>query len=231
MDKSYIAGFFDGEGSASIITVKHKYKNGSISYTFRPIITINQKTKAVLDSILDYLGYGHLDIVKKTSKHGGIYRYVVNSSGNVIRFVDDIAPYTFIKCEPLYLLRELARFQRENGGRGKYDRKIVEEVLELRHRVHVLNSKTRANTHLKYSKEIILKEYDDGIVIGYENGRRNRTFVVGKKRIKKILAIATIKCACGCGMDMDNKDKRGRLTKYIHGHNQKGRHWEWQKLA
>ena len=52
----YIAGFFDGEGSAHIITIKRKKKK--FPYQFRPHIDISQKDKFILEEIKNYLGYG-----------------------------------------------------------------------------------------------------------------------------------------------------------------------------
>jgi hypothetical protein len=36
-------------------------------------------------------------------------------------------------------------------------------------------------------------------------------------------------CACGCGRALLNRDRKGRLRKYIHGHNTTGMHWSWRK--
>jgi len=38
-----------------------------------------------------------------------------------------------------------------------------------------------------------------------------------------------ISCACGCGGRLINRDSKGRLRRFIHGHNQIGRHWTWRK--
>ncbi len=34
-------------------------------------------------------------------------------------------------------------------------------------------------------------------------------------------------CACGCGKTLINRDSKGRLRKYIWGHNQRNKHWRW----
>lgn len=36
-----------------------------------------------------------------------------------------------------------------------------------------------------------------------------------------------IKCACGCGQDLISVDAKGRDRKYIHGHNNRDKHWQW----
>lgn len=39
----------------------------------------------------------------------------------------------------------------------------------------------------------------------------------------------TVECACGCGGTLITPDQKGRDRKYIHGHNAKGKHWNWRK--
>jgi len=53
---AYIAGFFDGEGSAMVLTHRVKEKIG-YHYRIRPVIKIVQKTKSILVEIKKYLGY------------------------------------------------------------------------------------------------------------------------------------------------------------------------------
>ena len=41
----------------------------------------------------------------------------------------------------------------------------------------------------------------------------------------------SVSCACGCGQTFVTPDNKGRVHKFIQGHNQKGRHWKWQQPA
>lgn len=34
-------------------------------------------------------------------------------------------------------------------------------------------------------------------------------------------------CACGCGEIITTVDSKGRIRKYKHGHNQRGKNWTW----
>lgn len=36
-----------------------------------------------------------------------------------------------------------------------------------------------------------------------------------------------IPCACGCGQTIPQHDRKGRARKYVHGHNNRGKTWEW----
>lgn len=50
-----------------------------------------------------------------------------------------------------------------------------------------------------------------------------------KMNILKKLPRIEIFCACGCGGKLINRDDKARLRKYINGHNQRGKHWNWRK--
>lgn len=85
MNERYIAGFFDGEGSAMIVTSKGKTNQG-IVFRIRPIIKIAQKHRFVLDEIQRFLGFGHVD------SYPGIFNYVTNGNIGVKKFVTRIEP-------------------------------------------------------------------------------------------------------------------------------------------
>ncbi len=154
MNAGYIAGFFDGEGSALIITIKTKLNTGSI-YRFRPVIRIPQKTQEILELIEKYLGYGHVAI------DGGIFCFVVNGLDGVLKFVSEISPYCHLKRAALNAVGSLAHFQQEGGKRYRnrpYTKEETIYMLNLRDQLFSLNSVTRSNLKQKYSRERILAE-------------------------------------------------------------------------
>jgi hypothetical protein len=157
----YIAGFFDGEGSAMIITVRTILPDRTVTYTFRPIITITQKTPSILSQIHDTLGYGHLD--KDIRMGSGYNKFILNSGGNIIKFIDSILPYLILKKEQLKLLKQFTIFKKRHQNSEMYSTKVLEEALDYRDKIHRLNTLTRYNINLKYTKEHILYEYGKAV--------------------------------------------------------------------
>lgn len=151
MDEKYVAGFFDGEGSAMILTIRRKMKTGII-YRLRPVIKIAQKTNGILEAIKDYISYGHIDYKQK--RNG----YVINGLEGVLVFVNIIAPYCYIKHEVLLAVGELAEFQRSHTRNVPYTLKDTIKMLDIRDRVFELNKVTRSGLKQKYPREQILAE-------------------------------------------------------------------------
>lgn len=162
MDKRYIAGFFDGEGSAMILTVRMIKRLGVI-YRFRPVIKIAQKMPAILNNINEYLGYGHVtnyDHILNGEKFN-MCSFVVNGLDGVIQFVEDIAPYSELKKDALYIVKDLAEFQKKGENRYHsvpYTKEDTIYMLDLRDRLFGLNEIRKAHISQKYSREQILSE-------------------------------------------------------------------------
>lgn len=222
MDESYIAGFFDGEGSAMIITIKRQTLHGT-TYQFRPIIKISQKTPNVLFKIKETMGFGRVVKDKK------VYAFVICGNKNICEFIIKISPFTFIKTDVLLELNKLINKQNVCGN-IPYTRETIEEMIDIRDAVKKLNNITRSTIHTNYSKETILKTMSFPELISWnENRTLNR--IIGVKSFHKTKNDSkinpTIKCACGCGGEFLKFDKQHRERKFIHGHNIRKKRWRW----
>lgn len=149
---SYIAGFFDGEGSALIITIRRQLETG-IVYRFRPIIKISQKTRPVLEAIKNYIGYGHIDMRR------AVHTYTINGLNGVLYFCKLISPFAFLKHDALSFVAIFAQYQKKRHGLNvPYSRGETLKLLNWRDALFSANSRTRANLHQKYPCAVILSE-------------------------------------------------------------------------
>ena len=155
MNADYIAGFFDGEGSAMIITVKRKYGE-RIIYRFRPVIKIAQKNKRILTIIKDYFHFGHVDAMycNPYLRH----QYIINGLDGVISFAESISSSCFTKNEILELIKEFALYQKARWNRGKthYNKEELFWMIDMRDKLFDFNGINRSNMKQKYPKDIIL---------------------------------------------------------------------------
>lgn len=153
IDERYIAGFFDGEGSAMVLTIKRHWKGGVI-YRLRPVIKISQKSDGILWQIWELIRYGHVDCYKKQ------YTYVINGLAGVIHFCHLIGPHTIVKKQALRALGELVQFQQAHIRNIPYTYEETVRMLDWRDQVFFCNEATRTNLKQKYPKAQILAETD-----------------------------------------------------------------------
>lgn len=155
IDYQYIAGFFDGEGSAMILTVKRK----NDIFRFRPVIKIAQATTPILHKIKQRLGFG--TVVGNQISYVGKQRtacYQLNGHKKILKFIQVIEPFVFLKKKQLLLIGELINLQyRKNKA---YTKSEIIRMIKIRDMVHQLNNRTRMNAELKYSKHEILRHYE-----------------------------------------------------------------------
>ncbi len=119
MNWSYVAGFFDGEGSVRLTQRK-------------VILTIANTNKHVLDEITKFVGYGKVysDRRKKIKpKWNRAYVYAIQRYRGAFEFLNHILSYLYVKRKVVKLiLRELKirieKFERETEFRQHVRRKI-----------------------------------------------------------------------------------------------------------
>jgi hypothetical protein len=97
MDESYIAGFFDGEGSAYI----KKYKSKGHLYD-RLVAKLTQVDRVVLDEIVDYVGCGGVyEKYDKRAKENGwqVAHEAVWQDRSARQFLVTVEPLLIVKKE------------------------------------------------------------------------------------------------------------------------------------
>ena len=98
IEKAYIAGLFDGEGTICISRAKRK--TNKCGYEWRLLIKIAITDRRVLEYICDKSGIGRVNIFKQSGALNGRYRptwiWIVHSR-NAIEFLYLIKDYLVIK--------------------------------------------------------------------------------------------------------------------------------------
>jgi len=96
-DFSYIAGFFDGEGCITSTIVKKKNRDTHHVYS---IIIITNTNLEVLKYIQKVFGFGRIN-EKKYEKHRKTrcWAYTIDSSSEILEFLQSIRPYLRVKDE------------------------------------------------------------------------------------------------------------------------------------
>lgn len=142
MSPEYVAGFFDGEGSISIIKTQfHKLKSDPSKRVTGTALSISiaNTNLAVLQSIAAKYGgkVYHLTDKRPASKQGYLMR--VLGREKQIWFLGEIKPFSIIKREQIEIALDYLSTQRERGYRvttEDVDRRLImcARVAELNRR-------------------------------------------------------------------------------------------------
>jgi len=134
----YIAGFFDGEGSARICIRKGSWnKSTAFGYFFNPHIDCSQKDRWILDLIEGQLGFGK---VAKLS-HG--FYWVISNRKDCLKFISIFKGKVFLKQPQLELLEHFLLMRKPYEP---YTKEICLEVLSIIQKLCHLNSKHSRRT-------------------------------------------------------------------------------------
>jgi len=222
---AYIAGFFDGEGSAMILTIR-RINNGKIYYRFRPTITIAQKHRFILDKIFDKLKIGNVIYTQNQC-----CKLQINGNKKILSFIEQVGEYIIIKKRQINTLRQIIKYQNHYSKNIPYTKADILQFIKYRDTIHAFNKLNNPKLKQKYIKKQIMSEHHFVNIEQWKHERNKKTtLALIKHNISTKLPRIKIKCACGCGKDLVDRDNKARLRKYINGHNQKGKHWRWKKL-
>jgi len=105
---SYIAGYFDGDGSVNACI----FKTGRHAGEIRVEMNISSRVREPIETIHNWLGFGYLE-VKRRSKP--IYVFRVNTQEDMLRFINLILPYSITRRRQLELMKEYLESRLRRG--------------------------------------------------------------------------------------------------------------------
>ena len=120
VEKAYIAGFLDGDGS---IYVRAK-PNSSYKFGFQiaPYIALFQskKDQEGFRQICSLIGYG----TTRTRKDG-ILEHTINRRNDIEKFLDCVEPYVILKREQIKLMRKILLLKQKVTTRSDFGKLLV----------------------------------------------------------------------------------------------------------
>jgi len=129
----YVAGFVDGEGSISIAAEKHRNKR---NIAFRPMLSVSNTHRGVLDEIRDFLSTGRVHLHRRRDeKHRQSYVLHVSGPG-LLTVLQELAPRLIVKRAQAEVVIEF--MQRRKLLRT---RRIGEKEIAMVERLRTLNAR------------------------------------------------------------------------------------------
>ena len=129
----YLAGFFDGEGHASLCVSKRPQKNG-MGVKFEPKLGVcNNDLRPVL--VFKQKWGGNINVV--TSPSGkSVYRWQLAGRHLVTEFLNDIEPHVVVKKEQIRILmrffEELLRIREGKHKNEPYTKESQKRLIQYR---------------------------------------------------------------------------------------------------
>lgn len=135
LDRAYIAGILDGEGSLTI----RQQPNGSVHFH----VTIVNTYLPMLERIKSFYG-GSIHARKRIAQRQQVYALTV-AGREAARFISEIAPYAMVKYDQcMAFLASYERFTVNGDGTGRRGIKLTEEqIAERREAVDLLKALKR----------------------------------------------------------------------------------------
>ena len=137
LDKGYIAGMLDGEGTITI-TKHRQYNRKTLKFQYRPFIWIVNTNKESLESIQQKCGIGSIVIKEKNTKYKTCYVYRISSRNGCMEFLHTIKDRLIIKKKQSELLLQFLEkrkiHQHPNSPYSQDEIRIHEKIKKLNQR-------------------------------------------------------------------------------------------------
>ncbi len=155
----YIAGFFDGEGTAQISVSKSPKTWCGVQ--FRPRIGFYQKTPEILEKIAYELGVAEKGfkltrrLTGSKGSYGECYRLEIVRYDDVLRIAKMLQPRCQLKKKQLEIVIEATELLLKTGYpqrrayKSAIPKETIKKLLELTEEIRQLNSKHRKYTDLE----------------------------------------------------------------------------------
>lgn len=125
LDKSYLAGLFDGEGCANPTLGSKKYKE-VVYHWPRVQLVISNKNRLLLELVKRMIGLGGL----YRSKKSNVWSLRITEPTQVLNVSRVLLSFVKLKNEDLLLLKEAASFVSKHKPRAKWSREELKFFYE-----------------------------------------------------------------------------------------------------
>lgn len=148
MDSRWLAGFFDGEGTATLIFVPQK---GYGKVLVQPHIGITQRDKKILMKIREKLGFGKIYFCN------GVPVLKTRNSSEIDQFIKLIKPHTVLKKKHLEILKKVLSITKGHRKGVPYKKGELHHLLNLHEEMRRLNNSPRNIKHRRFSIQSLRK--------------------------------------------------------------------------
>lgn len=123
LQKSYLAGFLDGDGSIyAQLKPNLTYKYG-FQITVNVVLFQSQKDRFQFEKICSLIGLGYLRVRKD-----GILEYIIGKSDAIKKFLEMTKPYVILKAKQINLMLEI--LEKKKKIKNKKDFQFLAQLVD-----------------------------------------------------------------------------------------------------
>jgi len=137
--RAYLAGFFDGEGSFSII--RRLDKRSPAGYGYQPYVEVGSTNEAIIKWLHTFIGKGFTFWRPRKENAKDAFSLQITGMETIIDFISTLYPYLRLKKEVAGKVRQFcksrlitSKLSREKRGFNKKELKIFGEIRALNKR-------------------------------------------------------------------------------------------------
>lgn len=120
---SYLAGFFDGEGTFTVNRIERKSGRKKGNIEFRPLIHVSNTNEKIIDWIRKLIGGTKTEEVKTPKNHKILYRCRTSSIPKISSLCELLIPHLKVKKKVAKLLKRWCDSRMDNSQEFERDEK------------------------------------------------------------------------------------------------------------
>ncbi len=141
VEKAYLAGFFDGEGTFSIS--KHQQRKSPQGFNLQPFASVCSTDKKIIEHLSNKIGKGFSFWTPGRGNGKDAYILMITGTKTIIWFIDLLLPYLVLKKNVALKLKEYCFLRKDVMKLPCKQRGYNEEQMQLFSEIRLLNKKGR----------------------------------------------------------------------------------------
>jgi seryl-tRNA synthetase len=141
--RAYLAGFFDGEGTFSII--RRPDKRSPTGYSYQPYAEVTSTNEEIIKWLNGFVGKGFTFYRPKKGNANDAFVQHVTGMETIIGFISLLYPYLRLKKEVANKVRQFCKSRQAKIKVAKEHRHITDKELKIFDEIRVLNKRGRTN--------------------------------------------------------------------------------------
>ena len=139
--RAYLAGFFDGEGTFSII--RRPEKRSPIGYSYQPYIEIASTNEEIIRWLNNFIGKGFTFWRPRNGNAKDAFAQHITGMKTIIEFISILYPYLRLKKEVAKQVKIFCISRLKTSKLSREKRGFTENELKIFNKVRFLNKRGR----------------------------------------------------------------------------------------